>query len=200
MALIDQIRTTILSGQHRPGTILSQTELAATYGVSRIPVRDALQLLAGEKLVEILPGKGARIVKLSPEDLNEIYDLRITLETDLLTRAICRADDQAHTDIDYALRKSSLEAGRPGWHVGDWDFHRALYLPAGRPRQLSIIEELRTSCVLYASGYEALASETERWLEEHRALAKAYIEGHANDACEILKTHILAAKHRLTDD
>lgn len=198
MALVDQIRASILTGENGPGTVLSQTELAAVHGVSRIPIRDALQTLAAEKIVVILPGKGARVIALSPDELDEIFDLRTILECDLLRRAIGRADAKAHAEAEYMLQKSSLEAGRPGWHAGDWDFHRTLYLPAGRPRQLSIIEELRTSCVLHAAGYESLASETQRWLDDHRLLVRAYINGAADEACELLRGHIIAARSALT--
>lgn len=198
MALVDQIRASILNGEHGPGAVLSQTNLAAIHGVSRIPVRDALQALAAEKIVEILPGKGARVIALGLDELDEIFDLRIMLECDLMRRAIDRADARAHADAEYMLQKSSLEAGRPGWHEGDWAFHRALYLPAGRPRQLSIVEELRTSCVLHAAGYESLASETQRWLEDHRLLVQAYVNGAVDEACKLLQSHIINARGALT--
>ncbi|MGF9566532.1 GntR family transcriptional regulator [Neorhizobium sp. JUb45] len=198
MALVDQIRASILNGESGPGTVLSQTDLAAAHGVSRIPVRDALQALAAEKIVEILPGKGARVITLSADELDEIFDLRTLLECDLLRRATALADAKAHAEAEYMLQKSSLEAERPGWHAGDWDFHRTLYLPAGRPRQLSIVEELRTSCVVHAAGYAGLASETQQWLEDHRRMVQAYVNGAADEACKLLHSHIIAARNALT--
>lgn len=197
MGLVDQIRAEILSGRYPPGALLSQTELAAAHGVSRIPVRDALQGLASEKLVEVIPGKGARVIRLSAADLDEIRDLRVMLECDLLERSIARADAAARAEVEYALRKSSIEAGRPGWRSGDWLFHRTLYLPAGRPRQLAMVEELRTGCALYVSGYDDLVVETERWLADHAAIARAFIAGKADKACAVLRRHILAAHAHL---
>ncbi len=197
MALADRIRAAILGGRFAPGAVLSQTELAQAYGVSRIPVRDALQSLASERLVEVIPGKGARVVRLTREDLVEIRDLRLMLECDLLSRAMEKATTADHSDIEYVLRKSSLEAGRPGWQAGDRDFHLALYRPAARPRQLSIVEELRTSCALYASGYDSLASQTDRWLAEHEAIVTAYVGGRTDEACDILRQHILGAHAHL---
>lgn len=197
MNLTDRIRADILSGKFEAGAVLSQVELAALYGVSRIPVRDALQMLAGEKIVEVLPGKSARVVSLSRHSLDEIFDLRVMLECDLLARAIKQATAADLVEIDYALKKSSLEAGRPGWQAGDWLFHQTLYAPAGRHRQLAIIEELRTSCILHASDYQSLAHETERWLADHEALAKAYVARRTQDASDILHQHILAAQAQL---
>jgi DNA-binding GntR family transcriptional regulator len=200
MAIADQIRDDILAGRYAPGAVLPQTELAACYGVSRIPIRDALQSLAAEKLVEILPGKGAQVTALTDDEITEIYDLRASLECDLLARAIARADAAAHGEAEYALRKSSLEAGRPGWQAGDWSFHQTLYLPAGRPRQTAIVGELRMSCALYASQYEGLAVHAARWIEDHTAIFEAYVAGRTADACARLHDHIMAARGRLGAD
>jgi DNA-binding GntR family transcriptional regulator len=199
MALTDQIRSDILAGQHQPGSVLSQSALALRYGVSRIPIRDALQSLAAEKLVEILPGKGAKVAALSAADLAEIYDLRVMLECDLLVRATGLADAAAHTEAEYMLRKSSLEAGRPGWQLGDWQFHQTLYLPARRPRQIAVVAELRNICILYAPRYLSLATQTATWLQDHERIFAAYVAGDAALACGLLRDHILAAQSHLAD-
>jgi DNA-binding GntR family transcriptional regulator len=197
MALSDQIRADILAGLHTPGSLLSQTTLATRYGVSRIPVRDALQSLAAEKLVEILPNKTARVTLLSPDDLTEIFDLRVTLECDLLARAMLAADKTALAEIDYALQKSSIEAGRPGWQAGDWLFHQALYTPAQRPRQLAIVAELRSACVLYAPKYDTLSTQTNRWLNDHNAIFDAYASRQISRATGLLRDHIMGAQAHL---
>lgn len=197
MSLVEQLRRAIMTGAYRPGTVLSQTDLANAYGVSRIPVRDALQSLATEKLVEIIAGKGARIPALSDDEVDEIYDLRVILECDLLGRAMALATSQDHADVKYTLQKSSFEAGREGWQAGDWQFHTALYQPANRPRQMTIVDELRKSCVVHASHYAQLADQTDNWIAEHKKLANAYIEVRINDASKILRRHILAARNGL---
>jgi DNA-binding GntR family transcriptional regulator len=190
MDITTQLRMAILDGKYAPGSLLSQSGLAKHYAVSRIPIRDALQALAADKLVEILPGKGARVIALSPADLQEVFDLRIMLECDLLDRAIRNADDAAKTEVLYRLRRSSLEAGRPGWHTGDWDFHQALYAAANRPRQLAIVDNLRKICIVQASQYASLSSETQQWLQDHEQIADAYVAGRADEAAEMLAAHL----------
>lgn len=197
MDIAAQLRMAILGGDYPPGTLLSQTDLAREFAVSRIPIRDALLGLAAEKLVDVIPGKGARVVCLSASELEEAFDLRLMLECDLMQRAVQRADDAAKAEADYMLRRSSLEAGRPGWHEGDWDFHRALYSAAGRPRQLAIVEELRRICVLHARKYDSLVTETERWLQDHQAITQAFVEGQADKASTVLAEHLQAAQHNL---
>lgn len=194
MALSDTLREEILAGLLPPGTLLSQTELAGRFGVSRIPVRDALQQLAAERLVIVLPGKGAQVIELSKDDLAEIYDLRMLLECDLLRRAIEKASPKDHAEAEYALRKSSLEAGRPGWANGDWLFHATLYAPAERKKQLAIVGELRQSCVMHATQYGRLAEETSAWLDHHENIFQAFVEGHVEKAVSCLEQHIEAAR------
>ncbi|MGC1470623.1 MAG: GntR family transcriptional regulator, partial [Sphingorhabdus sp.] len=195
--LVQSLRAAILGGRYGLGTVLLQADLASEFGVSRIPVRDALQRLAADNLVELVPGKGARITCLTASDLDEIFDLRVILECDLLRRAIMVATPKDHEEVSHSLKKSSLEAGRPGWHGADWDFHRTLYQPAQRVRQLKLIEDLRANCVLFASGYSNLVADADRWLTEHTAIAGAYSMGEADKACAILLEHIRAAHARL---
>jgi len=197
MDLAGQLRAAILAGVYPPGTLLPQTDLAREFSVSRIPIRDALLSLAADKLVEVVPGKGARVIRLSAQELTEVFELRIMLEGDLLRRAVRNAGDAAKAELDYVLRRSSLEAGRPGWEKGDWDFHRTLYSAAERPRQLAMVDELRRICVVHTSGYGTLAADTARWLQDHAEIARAYGEGRAEDACAVLTGHLQAAQHRL---
>jgi DNA-binding GntR family transcriptional regulator len=199
MTVTDRLRAAIVSGRLAPGAALLQTELAAEFGVSRIPVRDALQNLASEKLVTLLPGKGAQVIALSRDELSEIYDLRILLECDLLRRATTRANAHDHAEAEYALRRSSLEAGRPGWTHGDWAFHAALYAPANRPRQIAMIRELRTTCEVYARRYEHLAEATSLWLEDHGKIHAAFVAGQPDDAAEHLSRHIDGARQHLME-
>lgn len=194
MTLGETLREDILAGRLLPGALLSQTELADRFGVSRIPVRDALQQLAAERLVIVEPGKGARVIDLSHDELAEIFDLRVLLEGDLLRRAVAKAGPKDHVEVEYALRKSHLEAGRPGWAEGDWVFHAALYAPAGRTRQLAMVEELRRTCVMHAAQYGRLADETPAWLAEHERIFRAFVAGHAEEAAHALAQHIEAAR------
>ena len=194
MALIDTLRDQILSGALRPGTELLQSDLAARFGVSRIPVRDALQGLAAERLVRVIPNKGAQVIALTREELSEIYDLRLLLETDLIHRAARQASPEDHTEALHQLRKSDLEAGRPGWTTGDAGFHAALYAPARRPRQMAMVEELRRSCALHAAQYDILIAKTDQWLADHKSIFDTWAKGRADVAAALLAQHIEAAR------
>src|SRR5260370_26988374 len=88
VAIAEQLRDRIVTGELAPDTPLRQENLAKELGVSRLPIRDALNKLATEGLVEILPNRGAYVSTLTPEQCAAIYDLRALLEGDALVHAI----------------------------------------------------------------------------------------------------------------
>lgn len=84
----EELRAQILDNRIDPGTVLQQIELAEKFGVSRTPVRHALQQLAYDGLVEFLPGQTARVVSTSLRDALEIRQLRMWLEVPALLLAL----------------------------------------------------------------------------------------------------------------
>ena len=94
-AVSDRIRQDILAGVHPSGAQLRQDALAETYGVSRIPVREALFQLESEGLILMVPHKGAVVSEWSIDEVNDVFDLRALLEPRLLEKSAPRltADD-----------------------------------------------------------------------------------------------------------
>ena len=194
-----ELRSELMTGTLRPGAELSQVVLAERFGVSRIPIRDALRILAGEGLVEIEANRGARAIALTPGEVREIYDLRVLLECDCLRRAAGRMTPAALDEIERVRRKSDLDAGTPGWAAGDWAFHRALYSPAGRPRQIALIEALRRTCQLHIGAYATMPAKKPRWLGEHRIIVEHLRAGETEPAVRALQAHLEAAAQHLLD-
>lgn len=133
----------IISGKLGPGEKLNEPELAAQYGVSRGPVREALKLLSGKGLVQIIPGKGARVTRLSKDEIVEIYEIRIALEGLAARLGVRHADDRT---VD-SMRKT-LEAMRQSLHDSlkwldlNMVFHMTLYQVGGAQRLVEMIEDL----------------------------------------------------------
>ncbi|RUL79941.1 GntR family transcriptional regulator [Dyella choica] len=197
--IASELRGELMAGVLRPGTDLSQVELAERFGVSRIPIRDALRILAGEGLVDIVANRGAKTISLTPKEVREIYDLRILLECDCLQRAAAAMTPANLEEIDRVRLKSNLDAGGPDWADGDWAFHRVIYTLAGRRRQLAMIEALRRTCVLFVSAYGTMPSKKPRWLGEHDAIVKHLRRGETEQAVLALQVHLDgAATHLLT--
>lgn len=188
--IADTLKAEMLSGRLPPGSELPQAELANRFGVSRIPVRDALSILAAEKLVTIRPNRGAAVTRLDASGIAEIYHLRLLLEVDCLAAAIPRLTEADRAEIRYQLRRSDLEAGRAGWAVSDWEFHRALYAPAGRPIAVALIGNLRQTCQVHIAGYDWLTEATADWLADHADLVDAALAGETVRAISVLERHL----------
>jgi DNA-binding GntR family transcriptional regulator len=91
----DALRAAMISGQLRPGVVYSAPALAATFGVSATPVREAMLDLAKEGMVEAVRNKGFRVTELSEKDLDELTDLRLLLEVPTTARLAGRLDATA---------------------------------------------------------------------------------------------------------
>src|SRR5215211_7447338 len=113
--IADSLREEILRGSVAPGQPLRQEELADRFGVSRLPVRDALLRLEAQGLVEVFPNRGAFVVSLSAGEIAEIYDLRILLEGDAIERAVPRMSADDWRRIDAAREVATRSADGPDW-------------------------------------------------------------------------------------
>ncbi len=104
-AVLIELRARILGGELPAGSALRQEDLAASLGVSRVPVREALRMLESEGHVVYAAHRGYRVAELSGADLEEIYALRAVIEDDLAARAMpaMTADDLAQIHAAYAV-------------------------------------------------------------------------------------------------
>jgi len=137
--IVDSLRRVIVLGELPSGVHLEEPALAAKFGVSRIPVREALVRLEHEGLVCVEPRRGAFIVGVSEDDIHDIYELRLLLERRASRRAAERLDA-----VGLARLKSSVDQMDEAQRRGEWptmaeadvQFHRNLVLADGS-RQLS---------------------------------------------------------------
>jgi DNA-binding GntR family transcriptional regulator len=169
--IADTLRDEILRGTIPAGQPLRQEDLASRFGVSRLPVRDALVRLEAQGLVEVFPNRGAFVIALSADEVREVFEMRILLEGDMIERAVPRMTPDDWRTIDAARADAAHHANGPDWTLSDWRFHRALYEPAARPRQLATIETLRGTVARYWAADTALRK-TEL-LADHDAIVEA---------------------------
>ena len=111
--LTSRIREAILTGKIPAGARLRIAELEATYGVSQIPLREAIRRLEAEALVETEPHRGARAASMSLKELDDLYDLRRLVEVGVARRAVGRhtAGTIAALEADIALLDRMYDAG-----------------------------------------------------------------------------------------
>ncbi|WP_428529152.1 GntR family transcriptional regulator [Roseibium sp.] len=195
--IADSLHADIIAGRFKPGAELKQGEIAKRFKVSRIPIRDALQLLAARGLIDLVPNRRARVISLTRDEIREIYDIRILLECNCLAEAIDQIRDTDLERISAAFRHSSIDAETANWSDGDWAFHKALYLPSGKARQIGMIDQLRQTCRIHISGYGILPDQTAQWLKDHQGIVDACHMRDRDKATRVLKLHIEAAGRTL---
>ena len=143
------IREAIIRGLYPPGHRINLDEIAETLDISRMPVRASLNQLAGEGLLKIHPRRGATVAVLRPEEIVELYELRVVLESYLIERAMDNLTDEVLDELEAivdALEASDDLAVRLERRH---DFYRTLYGCAERPRTLAIVQSLRSSVGRY---------------------------------------------------
>jgi DNA-binding GntR family transcriptional regulator len=189
----DQLRALILSDEFGPDTMLVETALATRLGVSRTPIREALRRLEQDGLVE-RTSRGTRVVERSPEQILEIYELRILLEGQAARTAAERASS---LDINRlrAIHEQMLAAGPDD----DDDrvrlnrlFHEALWAASHNGTLVEVIERLIAH--LHPQTTLRFPGRWDSILEEHGELLQAITEHRADDAAAIATDHMIRAR------
>lgn len=188
--VIGGLRKGILSGVLKGGQPLRQGEIAESFGVSRIPVREALRQLEGEGLISFYPHRGAVVSELSFEEAREISDIRVALETAAIRRAIPllkKEDLERAGEILGVIDRERDLISR--WGELNRRFHTTLYAPMNRPRLLALIESQHTAFDRYIRVHLALNDyEKPQW--EHYQLLELCRRGEVGGAVELLTRHI----------
>jgi DNA-binding GntR family transcriptional regulator len=193
--IADALRAEILSGQLRGRQVLPQEELAQRFGVSRIPVREALRNLESEGLVTIEPNRGAFVTDPSVDEVREAYELRALLEPAALRRAVPRFAARDHQRAERILHELATETSRVRWHQLDHEFHSALYAPADRPKLLELIESMRGVVNRYFDLNVDVLQYAERSRRDHQAILEACSRQDVDQAVALLGDHLeFAAK------
>lgn len=193
------LRERVSSGRLPPGTALSQAGVAEEYGVSRIPVRDALRQLAGEGLVE-LRGSTAVVTPLSIDDLQELYELREAVEPVATRLSVPRVGRAAIARMTQLLAVMDDPAVRPGtWVESNAAFHAEVYTLAGLPRMIALVEQLRRLTDRYVYFHLDVVGKAGHLQDEHRQILEALKAQDATAAAELTRAH-LASSHAVVLD
>ncbi|MEU9991656.1 GntR family transcriptional regulator [Streptomyces sp. NPDC048045] len=192
--VLDAIRHRILTGQLPPGRALVETELAAQFGVSKTPVREALKTLAGTGLVVMNEYKGVTVRRVDADMAREVHDVRLLLEPEALRRSVVRGAclDPARE----ALTRADAAADTAERSLANREFHRALYLPCGNPLLGRMLDEVRDQAALVSAVAWANEPSWDREAAEHREILRLALEGDADGAASALHAHIASFVRR----
>jgi DNA-binding GntR family transcriptional regulator len=194
----EMLRSELLNGVLHPSQKLKMVELTERFGVSQSVVREALTRLTEQGLLVATPQRGFRVRDLSIEDIAELTETRIQVESVAFRLAVERGDLAWETGIlaaHHRLERTPVtrEDGtvNEDWAVQHRDFHQALLTGCGNRRLESVANSLRDSAELYRRWYWVLTDDHQRDLaREHRQLRDLALARDADRAIEVLTEHI----------
>lgn len=196
----DQLRAAIVDGTFPSGEPLRQEQIARDFGVSKIPIREALIQLEADGFVEMFSGRGAFVARLSAVEAEEIYLMRIALEPVLLAHAIPRAGAADWFRAGGIL--AALQAGDrlsfQQWHALDSEFHAALYSHANLPAMKKLVANLHDNLARYYRVYETFGADFRAEGEaEHAMILAACQAQDVPRATNTLIAHLTRSSGRL---
>ena len=198
--IADALRVAIYDGQFKDGEELNQVELAGTFKVSRVPIREALRQLQAENLVRGIAHRRAVVIGLDLDEMLELIEIRAVLEGYLVAKAGPRLDtavlQRLHDLCDEADRIKDYDYN---WVLKNWEFHRTLYQPSESTAAIALVERLNLRVERYvrrSGGMERLrqaAAEHRRILRDVQrknfSAARAHMQEHILQTGEQVRRH-----------
>lgn len=197
-----QVRDAILRGTFAAGQPLGQEEIANQIGTSRVPLREALQRLEVEGLVVLRPRRGYVVTSLDPEEIQDIFDIRMMLEERAGYLATLKATPKDVAEVEELLHAMD------GMSVTNADetalfaernraFHERLYAGSGRVQLCRLMGVLRTNVERYIRIGARIAGNLDRVRDDHYRIFDAFKRGDAQMVGRLCREHCAATCERL---
>jgi DNA-binding GntR family transcriptional regulator len=195
-----RVREKILAGEYAPGAPLLQDSIAAEFGVSKIPVREALVQLRAEGLVDLFAHRGFQVRPLSADEVDEVFNLRLAIEPDAVARGakLARAPETQAARAALAALNASLTLGDI-FHSGALNsaFHLALVVPQRQPLTAEALTRLHTMSQRYIRMHLKPKGRIKRAAQEHVALFDAWSARKGREARALAQAHIEETRDEL---
>lgn len=203
-AVADRIRAAIWSGQYQPGDRLVERRLAHEFGISHIPLREALARLTEEGLVERLPRRGARVASLTPRMLEEVSSLRVVLEQFVIRRLKDRFTHEAYVELQGIVDRMVKAADNHDLvrvHELDQEFHQRLWELTDHTLLVELAAQMRsrTSHFYRAAAASLGPDEVRRHADSHQQLLDVIASGDRRAAERAMQHHVEQAAKRIAD-
>jgi DNA-binding GntR family transcriptional regulator len=191
----DQIRNSIYDGTFPPGSRLVERDLADSYSVSRLPVREALRILHNEGLVEHLPTRGLVVRRLTKRQVGELFDIREALEVLAARQATERVAAGAGSDLEATVQemREAVAAGdSEGAYAANSRLHDEIITLSGNELLAEVLEPL----VGRVGWLRHKIEDFEVTRAEHENLCEAILSGDPKRATSAARAHVRASRKR----
>ncbi|MFE9093348.1 GntR family transcriptional regulator [Streptomyces sp. NPDC007264] len=197
--VLDALRTALVAGELTPGEVYSAPALGEQFGVSATPVREAMQQLALEGAVEVVPNRGFRVVVRGARELAELAEIRALIEVPVMLRLVRTVPTERWAELR-PLAEATVRAAASGCRAtyteSDRAFHRAVLRLAGNEQLVRIAEDLhrRTQGVLVGAPGPAGRADLIADAAEHTALLDALAAQELPVAQSLVREHFAVAR------
>jgi DNA-binding GntR family transcriptional regulator len=190
--VLTELRRVIASGQVPPGSPIPLDDVAAFFGVSLIPVREALKTLLGEGLLEHQPRLGYTVTALTQHELDELYVVRGALESAALDVAVRQATAAEHHRVRavHSRLEVAVDAGdAAGFQRASREFHEALLAPCRMPRLLHMLDIAWNLTEPVQTMMRISEPERAAMREDHEQMLEAFVARDATRLAELAAAH-----------
>jgi DNA-binding GntR family transcriptional regulator len=197
-----RVREEILNGQHLPGSVLRQEDIANRFGVSKIPLREAFSRLQSEGFLTLRPRRGYAVREFSIEEIKEIFNLRAIIEEHGgRLSAEMRTPAQADHVMALSAEMSALDLGAPNYYAR-WTelnnrFHAAIMQASNRQHVIKMAQQMRDVLLPYVRLYSTMPERSEEVHVEHRQIAAAFQTGDAYLVGALSAAHCYHSRDKL---
>lgn len=200
--VVQRLRDDILDGRFRPGDRIKLADFADLYGLSHMPVREALRRLEAEGLLDIAPHRGATVRAVDEAFLRNIYDIREALEGILAERCAERAGQYALADLDDATDRYAQAAARSDERellVQNRRFHGIIARASGNEDAVRLLETGRVLVEALRLRQGRGPGRTDVVVAEHRQIRDAIASRNAGQAGALARAHVAGARDDLIE-
>lgn len=198
-AVAERLRERITARELEPGAWIDEQKLAAEYGISRTPLREALKVLAVEGLVTMKARRGAYVAEVSADEVAQVYHLLALIESDAAASVAARATAMQRAELrglHEQLERRARE--RDAFFEANEQFHLALLRIAGNRWALQVASDLRKLMKLSRHRSLLRSGRVAASLAEHRELMQAIDAGRGDDARRLMQQHFESARSATT--
>jgi len=204
--VVEFIKQKIFTGEYKKGHHILEQEIANELNISRAPVREGIKLLQNQELIKFIPRKGNYVNEFTMEDIKEIYDIRLLIETSVFEILI---NEKKLTEEDFqnlikiidemvelAKKEGELSTKIMSLNKKDMEFHRYIWNKSGSNRRIRILSTLYTQLQLAMIIDTKLAGNLENTAKEHYAIIKYLRQGDLDSCIKAFEDHILIYRNK----
>jgi len=192
--IVDQLREMIVSGELGPGQKIPEKALCERFDISRTPLREALKALAAEGMIELLPQRGARVVTITDEELQELFPIIASIEA-LAGELACANVDEAQLQAIRGMHEAMIEAYAASRSLEysrlNRGIHFAIFEAAGNASLLALYRNLELRIRNIRHTVRQAPSDWQEAVSDHEAILEALTRRDGERLAKVMRQHVM---------